>query len=128
MFKQKQAFSNKKQAFSKKKVHLISLVKNFKLFNEIVENPLDLLVSNKSLSSGQMQKVSFMRAILSDVEILFLDESTSNLDDESRILIFNLLKNTDITIINSTHNPENFDYDSRIRVSVVGQERILTFD
>ena len=69
-----------------------------------------------------------MRAILSDVEILFLDESTSNLDDESRILIFNLLKNTDITIINSTHNPENFDYDSRIRVSVVGQERILTVD
>jgi ATP-binding cassette, subfamily B, bacterial len=107
---------------------MLNIIKNFKLFNEIVENPLDLLVSNKSLSSGQMQKVSFMRAILSDVEILFLDESTSNLDDESRILIFNLLKNTDITIINSTHNPENFDYDSRIRVSVVGQERILTFD
>jgi ABC-type bacteriocin/lantibiotic exporter with double-glycine peptidase domain len=103
---------------------MLNIIKNFKLFNEIVENPLDLLVSNKSLSSGQMQKVSFMRAILSDVEILFLDESTSNLDDESRTLIFNLLKNTDITIINSTHNPENFDYDSRIRVSVVGQERI----
>jgi ATP-binding cassette subfamily B protein len=107
---------------------MLNIIKNFKLFNEIVENPLDLLVSNKSLSSGQMQKVSFMRAILSDVEILFLDESTSNLDDESRTLIFNLLKNTDITIINSTHNPENFDYDSRIRVSVVGQERILTVD
>lgn len=104
------------------------IIKDFKLFNESVNKPLDHFVTNKSLSSGQMQKISFMRAILSDVEILFLDESTSNLDDESRILIFNILKNSNLTIINSTHNPENFEYDCRIRVSVEGQKRILSVD
>ena len=31
----------------------------FQLFNEEIDNVLDLEVSNKSLSSGQMQKVSF---------------------------------------------------------------------
>ena len=41
-------------------------------------------ISNLSLSSGQMQKISFIRALLNDVEILFLDESTSNLDEESK--------------------------------------------
>jgi len=107
---------------------MLDVIKQFKLFNEEIENVLDQEVSNKTLSSGQMQKVSFMRAILSNVEILFLDESTSNLDDDSRILIFNLLKEKDVTIINSTHNPEHFDYDKRIRVSVVNENRVLTTD
>ena len=53
---------------------------------------LDEIVSNKTLSSGQMQKISFIRALLNDVEILLLDESTSNLDKESKVLIFDILK------------------------------------
>ena len=39
---------------------------------------------NKSLSSGQMQKIAFVRALLSDLDVLLLDESTANLDDKSR--------------------------------------------
>ena len=54
-----------------------------------------------------MQKVSFIRALLADIEILILDESTSNLDSESRNLIFDVLKRKNITIINSTHNHED---------------------
>ena len=107
---------------------MLEIIEQFKLFNENIENQLEQEVSNKTLSSGQMQKVSFMRAILANVEILFLDESTSNLDDESRILIFNLLKDKDITIINSTHNPEHFDYDHRVRVTVENDKRVLTVD
>ena len=34
-----------------------------------------------------MQKIAFIRALISDVEILLLDESTANLDDKSRDLI-----------------------------------------
>ena len=34
---------------------------------------LNMRVSNKSLSSGQMQKVSFIRALLSKPDLLILD-------------------------------------------------------
>ena len=104
---------------------MLDMIDQFKLFNEKIENPLELSVTNTSLSSGQMQKVSFIRAILSKSEILFLDESTSNLDDDSRELIFKILKDLKITILNSTHNPEYFDYDNRIRLSVDNNKRLL---
>ena len=51
---------------------------------------------------------SIYRALISDVEILLLDESTANLDDKSRDLIFNILQNKEITIINSTHDSDQF--------------------
>ena len=60
-------------------------IDNFKLFDN---NDIDLndSVSNKTLSSGQMQKIAFIRAILSKPELLLLDESTSNLDNKSKII------------------------------------------
>jgi ABC-type multidrug transport system fused ATPase/permease subunit len=79
---------------------------------------LDEIVSNKTLSSGQMQKISFIRALLNDVEILLLDESTSNLDKESKVLIFDILKKEKVTILNSTHNREDFSYDHHIEIEV----------
>ena len=94
------------------------MLQQFKLFNE--ENiDLDKKVSNKTLSMGQMQKISFIRALLSGVEILILDESTSNLDEESRELIFEILKELNITIINSTHNKEDFqNVDLHIELTI----------
>ena len=41
---------------------------------------------------GQMQKISFIRALLSGLDILVLDESTSNLDTDSKALIYKILK------------------------------------
>ncbi len=105
---------------------MLEMIEKFKLFNEKIDNPLELEVSNTTLSSGQMQKVSFIRAILAESEILFLDESTSNLDDESRELIFKILKDLNITVINSTHNPEYFDYDNKVKISVKDNKRSLT--
>ena len=78
---------------------ILESIYQFQLFNEEIDNVLDLEVSNKSLSSGQMQKVSFIRAILSNVEILLLDESTSNLDDFSRELIFKILKDQKLRLL-----------------------------
>ena len=57
---------------------------------------------------GQMQKIAFIRALLSKVEVLILDESTSNLDEESKQLIFKILEDKRLTIINSTHNKDDF--------------------
>ena len=61
-------------------------------------------ISNKTLSTGQMQKISFMRSLLADTELLLLDESTSNLDTATRELIFDILSKKGLTIINSTHS------------------------
>ena len=55
---------------------IIELAKEFELFKGQEIN-LNLEVSNRSLSSGQMQKIAFIRALLSDIDILLLDESTS---------------------------------------------------
>ena len=86
---------------------------SFKVFEE---NNLDRLIDNHSVSSGQSQKISYIRALLKEPEILLLDESTSNLDEESKIYINTLLNNFSGTIINVTHNPEDFDYDLKINI------------
>ena len=70
--------------------NIIEKLKLFDTFKEEKNYDLERLISNTSLSSGQMQKIAFVRALLADIKILFLDESTANLDDESRtkILMF----------------------------------------
>tara|TARA_B110000444_G_C18849586_1_gene604497 strand:+ start:3399 stop:5036 length:1638 start_codon:yes stop_codon:yes gene_type:complete len=100
----------------------------FSVFNTPEENSLDSEVSNKSLSSGQMQKISFIRALLMEVDLLILDESTSNLDDDSKKLIFDILNNFELTIINSTHNLSGFiNYDEHIKIVAknVGSELLF---
>jgi len=88
---------------------LLNAIGKFKLFNLNEEIDLNKEISNKELSSGQMQKIAFMRVFLSDAEVLFLDESTSNLDEETKNLIFNILSKNELTIINSTHDIERFE-------------------
>ena len=96
---------------------IINFIKKFKLFGDEADIELNQKISNKKLSTGQMQKVSFIRALLSNPEILILDESTSNLDLESRKLIFDIINNQNLTIINSTHSPESFiGYDHHISI------------
>ena len=50
---------------------------------------MTLLVSERgsSISLGQRQLLSFLRAYLSDPKILILDEATSSIDPESEKLI-----------------------------------------
>ena len=47
-----------------------------------------------------MQKIAFIRALVSNTEILLLDEATANLDSISKITIFNLLKSKNSIIYN----------------------------
>jgi len=73
-----------------------------------------------------MQKIAFIRSLLSNPDIMLLDESTSNLDIETKKLIFELLQNENVTILNSTHDPENFDFaDHHIEIKLLDQERII---
>tara|TARA_Y100000389_G_scaffold204465_1_gene257184 strand:+ start:1663 stop:3285 length:1623 start_codon:yes stop_codon:yes gene_type:complete len=103
------------------------LIEEFKLFNESDPISLDYEINNKSLSSGQMQKISFIRSLLANVDILLLDESTSNLDKETKKLIFEILNNKNLTIINSTHNGEDFDYDKHLKIELIDDKRQFTY-
>ena len=102
-----------------------SLSEAYKLFNNNLDLNLDSEVSNKSLSSGQMQKISFIRAMLSKPDILILDEATSNLDSDSKEIIKSQLKNSKVTIVNSTHNTDEVDFDIRLNVEVNKNLRTL---
>ena len=107
---------------SKTDEEMMKLIKEFELFNN-EERGLDTIIDRKSLSSGQMQKISFIRSLLAETKLLLLDESTSNLDIETKELIFKILRNKDITILNSTHNKEDFEYDNHIKINYVGEKR-----
>jgi zinc/manganese transport system ATP-binding protein len=72
-----------------------------------------------------MQKVSFIRALLSNPKILILDESTSNLDLDSRKLINEQLVKEQITIINSTHSTGEINYDVHLHIEIIDGKRFL---
>ena len=96
---------------------LVNYLKLFKTFENEDRYNLEIEVSNKSLSSGQMQKIAFIRTLVYGVDILILDESTANLDLESKNVIYRIIEDLNITIINSTHNHnELLSYDYHIKI------------
>ena len=103
---------------------ILNMIEKYNLFDD-EKFSLNDTITNKSLSSGQMQKISFIRALLSDPEILILDESTSNLDYDSKILFNNELKNSSLTIINSTHNISESFYDFHLHIDVKDETRSI---
>jgi len=103
---------------------IISKLKLLKTFDENSNYDLNKIIDNKSLSSGQTQKIAFVRALLMRIDLLLLDESTSNLDEYSKNIIFEILKENKITIINSTHDPEKFEeVDCRLNIQIIGNSR-----
>jgi len=61
----------------------------------------------KGISEGQTQRLSIARAVLRDAPILFLDEATSTLDEETEArVIDNVVRSSpNRTIIVSSHRP-----------------------
>ena len=90
---------------------LISKLRDFEMYGD--DNiELNQIVSNKSLSSGQMQKVAFIRSLLTEPDLLILDEATSNLDKEAKKIIYEILNKSNLTILNSTHSSQELEkYD-----------------
>lgn len=105
---------------------IIKICRDFDLFNEVEAETLQLTINNKNLSSGQMQKIAFIRAILLNPDVLFLDEATSNLDTNSKKKVFEILKKKNITIVNSTHDPTSFEEVSNyFRISIRDNKRFI---
>ena len=106
---------------------LIEMLEKFEVFKEKANNDLNKIVDNTSLSSGQMQKIAFIRALLSEPDILLLDEAMANLDDKAKQLVIEIVKDQKITIINSTHDPEKYESaDNVISIKLVNEERVLS--
>ena len=77
-----------------------------------------------------MQKIAFIRALIAGVEILLLDESTSNLDEKTKNLIFTILKDYEnLTIINSTHDPDKFSYaNNHLKIEIANEKRSFEYN
>lgn len=83
------------------------------------ELDLDEEVDSKKLSSGQIQRISIARWLLTPTEILVLDEAFSNIDKANRRLIRReLFSREGLTIIEITHHLEmRKEYDKVIDIS-----------
>lgn len=69
------------------------------------------------LSSGQQQKVSLARALVTDPKVIIADEPTGNLDYQSGVELMQLFKSLEEhgkTIIMVTHNVENVDFATSV--------------
>ena len=105
---------------------IIEILKTLQTFKEDQNYDLSNIISNKTLSSGQMQKIAFVRALVAKPDILLLDEATANLDESSKETIFDILEDQKITIINSTHDPDRFKkVDLNLNIDIENEKRVI---
>jgi ABC-type nitrate/sulfonate/bicarbonate transport system ATPase subunit len=80
----------------------------------------------RQLSGGMQQRVSFARALVSEPDIVFMDEPFSALDEMRRTelgrLVFDLWNNSGITFIMNTHSVEDACMlSSKVWIMAAGQ-------
>ena len=72
----------------------------------------------REMSGGEQQRVAIARALINKPDILFADEPTTNLDSASSKQVIELFqklnKETDLTILMVTHEPDNIKYVSKV--------------
>src|SRR5690606_20487665 len=85
-----------------------------------------LFENGKNLSGGQRQRISIATALGKDVDILFVDEATSSLNEELGRHIESTILSLDSTVVAISHRyyegiTENYDYVLEIRDGLVKQ-------
>jgi ABC-type bacteriocin/lantibiotic exporter with double-glycine peptidase domain len=91
-------FSKEKILESIEATNLKSLVDSFPLGLET-----NISESGQNLSGGQRQKISIARTIISEPKVIFLDEPTSSLDNDSEKNIMEHLFNMQTTLVVVAH-------------------------
>ena len=76
----------------------------------------EIIQNTTGVSGGQAQIIAFIRAMISEKDILILDEPVSNVDIETRYIVLNILKNTDFggILIVVSHLLEGMDFIENI--------------
>lgn len=111
------------RSFYDKGIEYEALLKQFELFD--LKNRF---VSD--LSGGQKQKLSILLALISDPEIIFLDELTTGLDPKARRDMWKYildLKNKGKTIFLTTHYMEEAE-NLCDRVAIIDKGKIIALD
>ncbi|MEO8189103.1 MAG: ATP-binding cassette domain-containing protein [Acidobacteriota bacterium] len=78
-------------------------------------------------SGGMMQRLSIARAMMHEPDVLFLDEPSSGLDPQTRLLLWEIVREYGArgrTIVLTTHNMEEAD-DLCGRVAIVDHGRVI---
>jgi cell division transport system ATP-binding protein len=91
-----------KKDIGKKVYHIL---KQMGLEHKINSTPL-------RLSGGEQQRVALARALVNDPKVILADEPTGNLDDESKSMILNILKEANIrgtTVVVASHDKRLID-------------------
>ena len=88
---------------------ILKIAKKIELYDFIIskEDKLSFVIqeSGKNLSTGQRKKILLMRGLLSNAEVLVIDEVLSGIDKESRSKIESLINDFNKTIIIISHEP-----------------------
>lgn len=102
----------KNMSFAEKKKQALALLKLVGLENRVNHKP-------KELSGGEAQRVAIARSLINNPKIIIADEPTGNLDKESELVIFNLLKKISKqgkTVIVVSHNEIIKEYADKVYI------------
>lgn len=81
----------------------------------------------RGFSGGMMQRLSIARAMMHDPQVLFLDEPSAGLDPQTRLLLWEIVREynqTGKTILLTTHNMEEADALCR-RLAIIDHGRVI---
>src|SRR5262249_13648964 len=81
----------------------------------------------RGFSGGMMQRLSIARAMVHDPEVLFLDEPSAGLDPQTRLLLWEIVRDYNRngkTILLTTHNMEEADAMCQ-RIAIIDHGRII---
>src|SRR5271163_2171520 len=93
------------QSSNERNTRAASLLERFKLTDRA-----DQIV--RGFSGGMMQRLSIARAMMHDPQVLFLDEPSAGLDPQTRILLWEIIREyhrTGKTVLLTTHNMDEAD-------------------
>ncbi len=81
----------------------------------------------RGFSGGMMQRLSIARAMMHDPQVLFLDEPSTGLDPQTRLLLWDIIRDYQAkgkTILITTHNMEEADSLCR-RIAIVDHGKVI---
>jgi ABC-2 type transport system ATP-binding protein len=84
----------------------------------------------RGFSGGMMQRLSIARAMMHDPQVLFLDEPSAGLDPQTRLLLWEIIRDYNRagkTILLTTHNMEEAD-TLCARIAIIDHGRIIALD